>query len=314
MQAVLFVLLGILLLIVFSGGYMFVVACRRGKEIDWLDRDILEKTPYADMYDDIAGADKWIREHNARDVWITSHDGLRLHGLWIEAENPKGTVLLAHGYRSCYLLDFSLVLDVYHRLGFHLLIPDQRAHRKSQGKYITFGVKESRDLLGWLRFHNEQFGHLPVLLSGMSMGASTVLYTADEELPANVRGIIADCGYTAPYEILKHVFRRIVHFPAGPIIWVTDLFARIFAGFSIYAKDTRKTLGNCRVPVLMVHGMEDKFVPCDMTRQGYDACASEKQLLTVSGAGHGVSYFHDQVGYSAAVMYFIKTHIVDLEI
>lgn len=313
MQVALFVLFGILLLIIFSGSYMFIVACRRGKEIDWLSKEVLDRTPYADHYDNIVAADKWIREQGAEDIYIQSHDGLRLHAKWIPAENPKGTVLLAHGYRSCYLLDFSLVLKVYHNFGFNLLIPDQRSHRSSEGKYITFGVKESKDMLGWLAFHNEHYGNVPVLLSGMSMGASTVLYMADEDLPDNVCGIIADCGFTSPKEILKHVFRKTVHFPAGPIIWVADLLARIFAGFSLYAKDTRQTLAKSRVPVLMVHGMEDKFVPCDMTRQGYDACTSEKQLLLVAGAGHGVSYFHDQVGYSAAVLYFLKTHVKNLD-
>ena len=314
MQAALFILLGILLLMIFSGVYMFIVACRRSKEIDWLSREALDATPYADHYDNIVAADKWIRERGTEDVYIQSHDDLRLHAKWIPAQNPKGTVLLVHGYRSCYLLDFSLVLDVYHNLGFNLLIPDQRSHRESQGKYITFGVKESQDMLGWLAFHNEFYGKIPVLLSGMSMGASTVLYMADEDLPDNVCGIIADCGFTSPKEILKHVFRKTVHFPAGPIIWVTDLLARIFAGFSLYAKDSRKTLAKSRVPVFMVHGMEDKFVPCDMTRQGYDACTSEKQLLLVAGAGHGVSYFHDQVGYAAALMYFLKTHVKDLNL
>lgn len=314
MQAALFILLVILLLMIFSGVYMFIVACRRSKEIDWLSREALNATPYADHYDNIIAADKWIREHGAEDIYIQSYDDLRLHAKWIPVQNPKGTVLLVHGYRSCYLLDFSLVLDVYHNLGFNLLIPDQRSHRQSQGKYITFGVKESRDMLGWLAFHNEFCGKIPVLLSGMSMGASTVLFMADEDLPENVCGIIADCGFTSPKDILKHVFRKTVHFPAGPIIWVTDLLARIFAGFSLYAKDTRKTLAKSTVPVFMVHGMEDNFVPCDMTRQGYDACTSEKQLLLVAGAGHGVSYFHDQVGYAAALMYFLKIHVKDLNL
>lgn len=314
MHPVFFVLFAILLLILFSGGYMFFVACRRGKPVNFLEKEALNKTPYGDHHDNIVAADRWLHQHRVDDIYIQSHDGLRLHGLWVPAENPKGTVLLAHGYRSSYLLDFSLVLDVYHRMGLNLLIPDQRSHGQSEGKYITFGVKESRDMLGWLAFHNEKYGPFPLLLSGMSMGASTVLYTADAHLPDNVCGIIADCGFTSPKDILRKVFKDIVHIPAGPTILAADLFARIFAGFSLFGKDTRKTLARSRVPVLMVHGLEDDFVPCYMTRQGYDACTSEKQLLMVAGAGHGVSYFHDPVGYSAAVMYFLKTHVKDFKI
>lgn len=314
MYPVIFAFAAVVLLILFSGAYMFVVACRRGKEFSWLDREAMKETPFADHADNILAADRWLRDHRAEDVYIESHDGLQLHGLLVAADKPKGTVLLAHGYRSCYLLDFSLVLNVYHQIGFNLLIPDQRSHGKSQGKYITFGVKESEDMLRWVSYHNERLGNLPILLSGMSMGASTVLFMADRELPENVCGIIADCGFTSPKAILQHVFKKTVHFPTGPIIWVTDLLSRIFAGFSLREKDTRKTLADCKVPVLMIHGMEDNFVPCDMTRQGYDSCTSEKQLLLVAGAGHGVSFFHDQVGYTAAVMYFLKTHIKNIDL
>ncbi len=314
MHFVIFGLAAVLLLILFSGVYMFFVACKRGKEFPWLDREAMQKTPFADHADNIIAADQWLREHKAEDVFINSHDGLRLHALLVESDNPKGTVLLAHGYRSCYLLDFSLVLNVYHQMGFNLLIPDQRSHGKSQGKYITFGVKESKDMLSWLTFHNARCGNIPVLLSGMSMGASTVLFMANEDLPENVCGIVADCGFTSPKTILQHVFKKTVHFPAGPIIWVTDLLARLFAGFRLQEKDTRQTLAHSCVPVLMIHGMEDNFVPCEMTRQGYDACTAEKQLLLVAGAGHGVSFFHDQVGYTAAVMYFLKAHVKNIDL
>lgn len=314
MHPVLFILLGIVLLILFSGGYTFFVACRKGKEINWLVKEEMEKTPYGLMHEYVVAADHWIREHTPQDAYITSRDGLRLHALWIPASRSKATVILAHGYRSTYLLDFALMLDVYHQLGFNILIPEQRSHGESEGKYITFGVKESADMLDWIAYHNEQLGQWPVLLCGMSMGASTVLFMADEPMPVNVCGMIADCGFTSPKEILKKVYRDLIRIPAGPSIWAAELFARLFGGFSLYGKDTRRTLAHSRLPVLMIHGMADDFVPYQMTSQGYDACTSEKQLLLVANATHGASYFYDPVGYSAAIMYFLKTHIKQLEL
>ena len=309
MSPFLFVALSIVVLLLVSGGYVFCVACVRRKELAWLVEEEIKKTSYGKYYEYIAAADQWMQLHDPQDIYITSWDGLKLHGLWIPAENAQGTILLAHGYRSTYLADFGAAYDFYHNLGFNILVPQQRSHGMSQGKYITFGVKESRDMQSWIRYHNGHFGELPFILSGISMGASTVLYLADKELPTNVCGIIADCGFTTPKDILSVVFKRVTHLSAIPTIWATDLFARIFAGFSLTEQDTRKSLANSRLPVFMVHGSADDFVPCEMTSQGYDVCTSQKKLLIVEGADHGVSFLADRQTYTEAIVDFLKSTV-----
>ena len=266
MHPVVFILLAFVLLILISGAYMFVVGCVRKSDLPWLVEEEIKKTSYGRFYDYMVSADRWLKEHDAQEVSIASYDGLRLCGLWIPAENPKGTILLAHGYRSTKLADFSVAYDYYHRHGMNILVPDQRSHGKSEGRYITFGVKESKDMLSWIDFHNREFGDYQMILSGLSMGASTMLYLVDQDLPENVKGLIADCGFTSPKDILASVFKRVIHLPAGPTVLAADLFARLFAGFSLYEKDTRKTLANSKIPVFMIHGTGDDFVPCDMTR------------------------------------------------
>lgn len=303
------ILTGIVLLLLASGGYVFAAACLRRKEINWLDEAMVRATPYRKYYPMIVEADRWLKEHQAQDVFITSRDGLRLHGLWIPAVDAKGTMILFHGYRSTYLVDFSVALDFYHSMGFNLLIPDQRSHGQSEGKYITFGVKESEDALGWIRYHNRELSQVPVILSGLSMGASTVLFLADEALPDNVKGIIADCGFTSPKEILSEVYKKVTHLPPMLSLWATELFARAFADFSLSQKDTRKTLSNNRIPVLMVHGIDDGFVPCQMSRDGYACCTGKKTLLLVEGADHGVSFIVDHVAYSNAIERFLKENM-----
>lgn len=307
-----FVLLAILLLLITSGGYIFLIACCRGKELQWLDQDAVESSNYKDYYPQILHSEKWIKDHNAQSISIISEDGLALQGLWVAAKNPVGTILLVHGYRSTWRVDMSLVLGTYHDMGLNLLIPDQRAHGKSEGKFITFGVKESRDMEMWVQYHNMTFGEYPLILSGLSMGASTVLFLADKQLPSNVKGIIADCGFTSPAEIISDVFRKVTHLPPQPSVRITDLFCRIFAGFSLYEQDTRKTLAASRLPVLMVHGKADGFVPHEMSVDGYNGCTSEKQLLLVEDADHGVSFLKDQEGYTKAIITFLKKHIGEI--
>ena len=308
-----FVLISFVFLWLFSGLLVFVISCIRRKEINWFAEEDIKQTPYGVHYNNILLGDRFLRQHNAQEVQIKSFDGLQLSGMYIPAENPKGTVLLVHGYRSNKLVDFGLVLEFYHDKGMNILLPDQRAHGKSEGRYITFGVKESRDVKSWIDYHNQTFGAYPLILSGLSMGASTMLYLADADLPENVKGIIADCGFTSPWEIISTVYRRTIHLPAFFGVLPAELFARVFGGFSLRENNTCESLKNSRLPVLMVHGTQDGFVPCEMTRKGYDACTGKKQLLLVEGADHGVSFLVDRAKYTQLVTAFLKKYVEDAD-
>ena len=307
---VIFIILGTLLFAIFAvGSYTFFAACRQTKRRNWLDPEELKGTDREKLYPYISHAHNWFSTHKVEDIYVQSRDGLQLYARWIPAENPRGTILLVHGYQSTPYIDFSLVLDVYHNLGMNMLIPDQRCHGKSEGKYITFGVKEWRDMTCWVDYHNKHLGNWPVILSGLSMGASTVMYMADEALPANVRGMIADCGFTSPYDIIGKVFHSVTHLPAWPFLWATDLCARIFAGFSLKEKDTRKTLQGGKYPIILAHGLSDDFVPCEMSQEAYDACTSPKELLLVEGAGHGYSFLKDRERYTQTVTAFLQRNL-----
>ena len=228
MVVVLYVLVLLAIIILFSGVYVFLKACTRGKELRWLVEEEISKTGFAKYYPCILASDAWLKEYHAQDVYVTSKDGLKLHAYWVPAEKPRGTILLAHGYRSTFLVDFGLAFAFYHALGMNILVPNQRAHGESEGRYITFGIKESEDMLCWIDYHNRNFGSYQMILSGLSMGASTVLFLADQELPGNVKCIIADCGFTSPYDILDVVFRSVVHMPSGLSLFVANILTKIF--------------------------------------------------------------------------------------
>lgn len=307
---VLLILLLLAALYLGGGYYVFTVACRRQKELPWADETGLQATIWAPMAACIQESFRWIRDHHAQDVWVSGDDGLGLHGQWIPAENAVGTILLFHGYRSCPQADFSLVLDFYHRLGFHLLLADQRSHGKSQGKYITFGVRESEDVRCWLRWHRETQGEGDVYLAGMSMGATTVLMASGEELPENVRGVIADCGFTSPWDIqCREARKQLPAFLVRPLVWCSGLYARHLAHFGLKEKSTVEAVKKCRVPLLLIHGAGDRFVPCAMSRAAYDACPGEKTLILVEGAGHGQSYVVDRPRCQSALENFLTEHL-----
>ena len=292
------------------GGYLgFRRACRRMEDPDWDSQEALKQTIYAEFSCSIPRARQWLRDHRAQDVSIRSFDGLTLRGQWVPAENSFATILLFHGYHSHHLQDFAAIYGLYHAIGLNLLLVRQRSHGESQGKYITFGVKERRDVLSWIEFHNRNHGMDNVYLGGMSMGASTLLFAAGEELPPNVRGITADCGFDSPAGIIGHIIRKDFHLPPALVLPLIDIWARLLGGFSFYECHTRDTLARSKTPILMIHGKADSFVPWHMSRTGYEACASEKELLLVEGAEHGRSYLVEPQRLEKALLDFFHRNL-----
>lgn len=295
-----------------AGGYWgFRYACGRVEDPDWDSEEALKKTVYAEFAESIPRARKWLRDHSAQDVQITSFDGLTLRGQWLPAEHPIATIILFHGYHSHHLNDFAAIYGYYHDIGLNLLLVRQRAHGESGGKYITFGVRERRDVLSWIEFHNRTQGMDNVFLGGMSMGASTVLFAAGEELPPNVRGITADCGFSSPAEILEYVIKKDFHLPGKLVLPLMEVWARILGGFSLYECDSRETLRRSRTPVLFIHGKEDNFVPCRMSEAGWAACAGDREIHLIEGAGHGRSYLYEPQRLRAALLDFFKRNLLE---
>lgn len=308
---IIIILLIVLLFVWLSSGFCcFYIACRRGKEIDWLDPAAVKQSSYAPYVDLIQNSHQWLETIGAEDLYIDSGDGLRLHGVWVPYDDARGTIILAHGYHSTKFVDFGKVMSMYHGLKLNVLMIDQRCHGLSEGRFITFGIKESEDLLSWVEYHNHRFGDQPIILSGLSMGASTALFLADHvHLPSNVAGIIADCGFSSPAAIIGKVFRDILHFSPGIILWSADLWARLLAGVSLYSKDSCKSLAATNLPVFLIHGKADDFVPWEMTQQAYDACKSDKEILLVESAGHGLSFLEDKDLYVQMIQDFLDRNL-----
>lgn len=257
-----------------------------------------------------AQSEKMIRDTLSipyEDVFITSFDGLRLHAKFYAASERKAPVqIMFHGYKSSAERDFCGGLREGIDGGFNVLLVDQRAHGESEGKYLTFGVNERFDCLSWASYAAERFGNdVKIYLYGISMGASTVLMASALPLPKSVSGIVADCGYTSPKAIICSVLRD-HHVPAAPVYAVAKLGARLFCGFDLDSASAPDALRRSHIPVLFIHGDDDRFVPCRMSRENFEASAAEhKKLLIVHNAGHGLSYMLDRPAYLSALHEFL---------
>jgi len=286
----LWIALGLIALVLIGGFVAFYIALARRPT-----KDLLETPHYKEKYGPFfpmmkASAEEWSNEP-CEEVTITAFDGVKLYGRLYDHPNPRGTVLLMHGYRSTSTRDFSCALDLYRDCGLRILAVDQRACGNSGGKIIGMGVLERHDAASWLWYLHDRFGEAEnVFMSGLSMGAATVLMATSLKLPPNLRGITADCGYSSGYDIIAKVIREDVHLPASLIMPLIGLYTRTFGGFSLKDCTAVDALKTNTVPVLLIHGVDDAFVPCYMTEQNYAACQSEKNILLVEKADHGMSY------------------------
>lgn len=239
-------------------------------------------------------------------VEIESFDGTRLVGHLFRAENPRRAVVAMHGWRSGWSKDFCLVSDFLHENGCTVLYAEQRGQGESDGEYMGFGMIERHDCLAWIRWMNENgCASLPVYLAGISMGATTVLMTAGfEELPENVTGILADCGFTSPREEWKHISENNLHISYQRHQKHVDDLCRRRIDLDTDAYSTLDAMKTNKIPVLFIHGSGDTFVPVEMTKANYEACTAPKKLLIVEGANHGMSYLEDREAYESAVTEF----------
>lgn len=300
-----FVIIAVLLVIYIAGTYaIFRVATVRTAE-----KATNEKAAWGAFIEQINSGIAWITAKNCEKIEITSYDGLKLAARLLPAENAKGTIILMHGYRAPLYRDFACVYEYFNSLGFNLLIPSQRAHGESEGKYICYGVKERYDCQKWAEYVLDRFGaESDIFLDGLSMGCSTVLMASSLELPDNVRGILADCGFTSVWDELAYLLKKHTHLPAHPILDGVNLMTKLFAGFALNECSTLDCVAQTDIPILFVHGTDDVFVPCEFGKANYNACASEKKLVLVDGAGHGISFLIDREGCQKEIEAFFERY------
>ena len=231
------------------------------------------------------------------EVKITSHDGLRLRGRYYHQRDGAPLAICFHGYRGTPTRDFSGGSRVLAKLGYNMLLVEERAHCASEGHTISFGVNERKDCLAWVFHFHYRFPETEMLLVGVSMGAATVLMASALPLPDCVKGIIADCPFTEPLEIIKKTGKD-MHIPPFVTGVMAPVAARIFGRFNLKGASALKAVREAKVPIMLIHGEDDTFVPCTMSFQLHANAPELTELHTFPGANHGVSYVQDPARYA----------------
>ena len=260
---------------------------------------------------------QWMKEVRAMEpqtMSIVSSDGLRLYGSYYEYAPGAPIELMFHGYRGNAERDLCGGVQRCFALGRSAFLVDQRTSGRSDGHVISFGINEHRDCLQWVDFMVAYFGeNVKIILTGISMGAATVLMAAGEPLPKQVVGVLADCGYTTAKEMICKTIGE-MHLPPALLYPFVKLGAKLFGKFDLEANSPLQAVRRCRVPVIFFHGEQDQFVPCEMSARNYEACPAPKALITIPGAGHGLSYPEAPERYLRAMSEFFTANGVPTQI
>lgn len=247
---------------------------------------------------------KWYSE-NGEDVYIMS-DSLRLHGKLFKNSGTKYAIV-CHGYTSKakHMAGF---VNKFHSLGYNVLAVDARAHGDSEGTKIGMGWVERFDVIEWIKYIISLEPDAQIILHGVSMGASTVLMASGEELPKNVKAIIADCGYTSEWDEFRQE-AEVLHIPWFPVLNASSAISKVRDGYDFKQASAVEQVKKSHIPTLFIHGSKDELVPYGMLNELYSAANCEKEILTIQGAGHALSSSVAPELYWNTVETFLKKHL-----
>jgi len=244
---------------------------------------------------------------DSEEVKIKSYDGFDLYGNFYPNEKKNKVIIFFHGYLSCYRNDCGS-FEEYYKRGYSILLVDQRAHGRSGGKYITFGIKESNDVLSWCNYLTQKFGNdIEILLGGVSLGSSTVMMSSNLNLPKQVKGIIGDCGFDSCKQILKDVMKA-KHVPfVNLVLFIINIYFHMFMKIGINDKSSSKSLSESNIPILIIHGRGDDFVPYYTSEVCFEKANTKIKLFYPTDSfAHGASYFDNKEEYVDKVLEFLN--------
>ncbi|MGP4106504.1 alpha/beta hydrolase [Virgibacillus sp. L01] len=253
----------------------------------------------------------WVGEQNFDEWTMSSYDGLKLQGYFLEAKQPTNkVVVMAHGYLGD-AMDMGLYGQYYYeKLGYNIFMADARGHGASEGEYIGFGWHDRKDYVDWInRILNKYGQDTEIVLHGVSMGAATMLMASGEELPDNVKAIVADSPYTSVEDMFSYQMNRMYNIPAFPVLPSTSLVSKAKAGYSFTEASSLEQVKKADVPILYIHGNADSFVPTKMAFKLYENTKSEAEIMTVDGAGHGEAFATKKEKYITKLNSFLEQYM-----
>lgn len=276
------------------------IFCRSGSPI--LNRLFDKKGHEAGYYQFRDSSADRLREMPQQRLYIFSRRGCRLSGQYIPCGGQgKRIAFIVHGYRSEHAETAGMFLDYYRSRGIDVFAPDNTASGESEGQLIGFDVYETQDCLDWIAFLRKRFGDdVQIILHGFSMGGATVLKMSGD-CPDNVKFIVSDSGYIDA----DCIFKARLGVLRAPV----DYLNRLIAGYSMADTSVLPSLQRSRLPILFVHGQEDRTVEFSQGETLYGLYRGEKDCLFPENTRHIESMYTSGEEYAKKLDKFIDKYI-----
>lgn len=251
-------------------------------------------------------SEKWSEAIQQKQVEVKANDNITLRGTeYLNQEETNKWAIILHGYRS----NPSSVLTIgehFSEKGYNVLIPSMRACADSEGEYVGMGWLDKEDLKCWINLIIEENKNAEIILHGSSMGAATVLMASGDELPANVKNIIADSGYTSVWDIFASEAKARFNLPEFPVLNMFQIVANRKAKYDIKEASSLEQVKKSKTPILFIHGDKDDFVPEYMCEKLYDAANCKKEKMIIHGAGHTDGKYREPEKYYNTIFDWIS--------
>ena len=250
---------------------------------------------------------KFLKTLEVEEIYMTSFDGLKLHAYVYKKPGTKSNKYLLgmHGFRSNPFHEYAHYAKYYIDLGFNLVFPHERGHYKSEGKYISMGMNEKIDAKDWCHYLVKKYGEdIQILMQGLSMGAATVASASNLDLPPQLIGIIADCGYYSYKVQTGFVLKNMLKVNTKNLVKYLSKFLKRKTGVDLEAPTALDAVKEAKVPIMFAHGEKDEIVPFDNVLKLYEACGSKKILLTNKDANHVETMARDPEKYFKTIVDF----------
>lgn len=239
------------------------------------------------------------------EVYIDSFDGLKLYGKYYHLDDKKPIVICFHGYKGNIYDNQIGIKKICFENDFNILMVNQRSHGKSEGKSISFGINERRDVQFWVNYVAKRFPKNKIILAGTSMGGASVLMASDLSLSSNVCGIVADCPFSSPLDVVKgYLVKKRIPIKLG--LNLVCMSALLIGRFDLKSHDSLSSIKKSKIDILLIHSEEDSVVSCDNSRNLHDKSRNNTTLEVFTGADHGVSYLSDSERYTKVFLDFVK--------
>ncbi len=245
------------------------------------------------------------------DTTIINSEGLKLNGYYIKSAKPtRKTAILIHGYKDCAYTMMPIAYIYSHELGYNVLLPDLQYHGKSDGKAVTMGWKDRKDILLWAKLANTLFGNnTEIVVHGISMGGATTMMVSGEKLPPYIKCFVDDCGYTSVWDEFNYEIKEMFGLPTFPLMYSSSAICKILYGWSFGEASALNQVAKCKLPMLFIHGSADDYVPTRMVYPLYKAKPQPKEIWIVKEAPHAKSFQLNQKAYIKKVAQFTGKYI-----